>query len=656
MDRNSSPPITSGNIGVALFIGSVALLMLGLQPILLGELVDKHLITMEGVGLVAMGEIVALGLGVALGDALLPVSRYRLIAVAAALLATVFDAATLFATNDGEFLAIRALAGVTTGVMLWTATAIIVRTRTPDRLAAIFMTVQTVTQMGVAMLLARFAVPHGGWQGGFQVLAAIVLFTALPALWLPRRLTPLAPVSGNVEKVTWSMARLLPLAIAFLQMAALGSLWAYLEPVALRVGFDAQGAQSLVSDVLFMQVLGGVTAVWLIRRFHVVFTLGLGSAVLAAVAGSIYLLPAGATSKFSLLCAVFGFTWLFLTPFHIGLALRADGRGRVAMLIPAAQLVGSAFGPLVASFVVGTGNAGPVPLVSLCFAFGAMIVVAFGRKLWTKAEPTAAEAYTGKVVLVAGASSGMGRTFALRLAGEGAFIAVTARRKERLDTLASEIEQRGGRCLALAADAEDPAAAAAVVAACIERFGRIDLALLNAGGAPALDMRKMDASGVTAYMRSNYDTVVNYLFPVMNQMVKQRGGVIAHTNSLAGFLGVPLQGPYSAAKGALRLLFDTCRIEFSHYGIRFVSIYPGFVATEKTANDGMPAPLEISEDEAVDHILRAVRHQRSDYLFPLSMNLMVKLASVLPKPVTNWVLHFDVPRLPEPCDEPSVPR
>jgi NADP-dependent 3-hydroxy acid dehydrogenase YdfG len=252
-----------------------------------------------------------------------------------------------------------------------------------------------------------------------------------------------------------------------------------------------------------------------------------------------------------------------------------------------------------------------------------------------------------KVVLIAGASSGMGRALALRLANEGAHLIVTARRKERLASLASEITQRGGQCLALAADAQDPDAAAHVVAAGIAHFGRIDLAVLNAGGAPALDMRQMTASDVTAYMRSNYDTVVNYLFPILAQMVKQQGGVLAHTNSLAGFLGVPLQGPYSAAKGALRLLFDTCRLEFAPFGIRFISIYPGFVATEATASDGMPAPLEISEAQAVDHILFALRKQRSDYLFPWSLRWLVRLAGVLPKSWTNWILHFEVPPVPK---------
>jgi hypothetical protein len=391
MSSEPSPRIASPDIAVALFAGSVALSMLGLQPILLGELVDKHLITLEGVGIVAMGEIMALGVGAALSDAMLPVSRYRLVAVAAALLAAGFDLTTLYANNDGRFTLVRAFAGLAEGVVLWSATAMIVRTSKPDRLAAIFMVVQTLSQTGMAVLLARFAVPHGGWRAGFEVLAAVTLFTLLLALSLPRRLAPLAAANESAGKLRWTAACLLPLAAAFLQMAALGSLWAYLEPIGLSAGFDAQGAQSVTSEVLLMQVAGGIAAVWLVRRFGAASTLALGGAVLVAAAAGIHLLPAGETTKFAVLCGIFGFAWLFLMPFHVSLALRADATGRVAMLVPAAQLVGSAFGPLVASMTVGGNDAGAVPMVSFSFAGSATILLLLGRTLWTKPAPALVE-------------------------------------------------------------------------------------------------------------------------------------------------------------------------------------------------------------------------------------------------------------------------
>jgi NAD(P)-dependent dehydrogenase (short-subunit alcohol dehydrogenase family) len=251
--------------------------------------------------------------------------------------------------------------------------------------------------------------------------------------------------------------------------------------------------------------------------------------------------------------------------------------------------------------------------------------------------------FAGKVILIVGASSGMGRVLAKRLAAEGAKVVVTARRQALLDALADEIRRAGGECLALAADATKEEEAAGVVARTVERHGRLDVIYLNAGGAPALDMRFMQASEINAYMRSNYDVVVNYLFPALQQMMKQGGGYVGHTNSLAGFLGVPLQGPYSAAKGAAMLLIDTCRVEFKRYGVKFITVYPGFVATEKTQGDGMPAPLEISQDKAVDHILHALRSEKAEYLFPFSMRVLIRLAQILPKKVVLWILGKTLP-------------
>ena len=90
--------------------------------------------------------------------------------------------------------------------------------------------------------------------------------------------------------------------------------------------------------------------------------------------------------------------------------------------------------------------------------------------------------FKNQVVLIVGASSGMGRALALRLAAEGAHVVATARRKDKLDNLAAEIAQAGGRCLAIAVDAQDPAAAEQLVQHVVHQLGRIDLVLLNAGG------------------------------------------------------------------------------------------------------------------------------------------------------------------------------
>ncbi|WP_233465432.1 MFS transporter [Paraburkholderia madseniana] len=367
------------NIVAALSIGSIALLMVGLQPILLGAMVDTRHASLQGVGIIAMSEIVALGIGVVLGDALLPIGRLRVITLLAALVISGLDVLTARLTGDTPLAAIRAAAGLGEGVLVWVATCVIVRSRAADRLAGIFLTVQTLAQAGVATVFARAVIAYGGWQGGFDMLGALAL---LPCVLLLRLPTTLKPLSHHASQpFAWSVTSAMPLLIAFVQMAALGSLWAYLEPIGQHAGLDAQAAQTAVSAVLFMQVVGGIVSAAAVRYVDNMLTLIVGAFVLALIPTGMLLLPSGHIASFIALCGVFGFAWLFLMPFHIGLALRLDRSGRVATLTPGVQLLGTAFGPLVSSLVVKGDDAGPVPFVTLGFAVGSIVVATAAQML-----------------------------------------------------------------------------------------------------------------------------------------------------------------------------------------------------------------------------------------------------------------------------------
>lgn len=248
-----------------------------------------------------------------------------------------------------------------------------------------------------------------------------------------------------------------------------------------------------------------------------------------------------------------------------------------------------------------------------------------------------------KTLLVVGASSGIGRAVAMQLAKGRNRIIVCARRQAELDSLKLEVEAFGSQCLAIACDALNEEAAKQTIENSIQAFGAIDAALLNVGDGPSFNMSKTTVKEITHNMDLNYTTMVNFLVPLMAHMKENRSGLIAHTNSLAGFLGLPMQGPYSAAKAACRILMDTCRTELKPFGIKFVSAYPGFVATERVADDGIPAPFEISEQAAAGHIIKAMTKERADYLFPLVTGSLIRLALILPKRMTGFVLSKSVP-------------
>jgi predicted MFS family arabinose efflux permease len=360
-------------VAAALAIGSVALLMLGVQPIALGELVEARRVSLEGVGLVAMGEIVAIGIGSLVGDAMLRVAWLRGATVVAALLAAALDLLSAFANGDGQMLALRVAAGVPEGVLVWCATAVIVRTADPARVAGVFVVVTALVQAAFGLLLANVVIPGHGWRGVFTALALASLLPAGLTFVLRSRLAPLA--APAVSGFRWSARTLRPLAVVFLQLAALGSFAAYLEPLGKAAGLDSRAAQTLVAGMLAMQVVGGVAGTAAVRRWPANAALFFASIALAAIGATAHGLPTGQAHAFMLAAAALGFVWLFMQPFQFALTFEADGSGRLGTLVPAAQLLGSAFGPLVASFVVAGDDASAVPLVGVAFAQAAASLV-----------------------------------------------------------------------------------------------------------------------------------------------------------------------------------------------------------------------------------------------------------------------------------------
>lgn len=244
----------------------------------------------------------------------------------------------------------------------------------------------------------------------------------------------------------------------------------------------------------------------------------------------------------------------------------------------------------------------------------------------------------GKTVLITGASSGIGREIALQLATQGNNLVVTARRQGRLEELAREVEAAGSQCLVHAADAIDPSACVSVIEAAVAKFGGIDVAVLNAGGGKAMTMATASSADVLRIMRMNYDTFVNFLCPVIDQM-REPGGVIAYTGSPAGYFGLPNSGPYSAAKAAGRVLVDTCRIELAGTGVHFVALYPGFTQTEGFDPDDVPVKsLIIALERTGREMIRAIERRSSHHMFPKRIKWLILLARFMPEPIRRWLL------------------
>ena len=184
-----------------------------------------------------------------------------------------------------------------------------------------------------------------------------------------------------------------------------------------------------------------------------------------------------------------------------------------------------------------------------------------------------------RTALITGASSGIGEATARALAREGYALALIARRKDRLDLLVKEIEEAGGRALAIAADLADDEATQRAAQEAISFLGRVDLLVNNAGYSPGAAIEQCTRQELRHIFDVNLLSALQLIGAVTPQMRAQGGGRIINLGSVAGFVPAPLAIPYAATKVGLHAATDALRLELGRFGITLSLVIPGFVDT-----------------------------------------------------------------------------
>ena len=187
---------------------------------------------------------------------------------------------------------------------------------------------------------------------------------------------------------------------------------------------------------------------------------------------------------------------------------------------------------------------------------------------------------TGRVVVITGASSGLGEATARHLAERGATVVLGARRADRLKALVDEITRAGGTASAVATDVTDSAQVQALVDTAVERYGGIDVMLNNAGIMPhsPLERRKIDDWNRTIDI--NIKGVLYGIAAALPHMQRQKSGHIINVSSVAGHKVGKGNAVYAATKTAVRVLSEGLRQEVKPWNLRTTIISPGAVATE----------------------------------------------------------------------------
>jgi short-subunit dehydrogenase len=251
----------------------------------------------------------------------------------------------------------------------------------------------------------------------------------------------------------------------------------------------------------------------------------------------------------------------------------------------------------------------------------------------------------GKVVVVTGASMGIGEAIVQRFVGEGASVVLASRDMSRLE----EARQRVGgmeRTLAVVCDVTVRAQIDALLAAAIERFGRVDVWVNNAGFGLIDSVERMDMAACRRMFDTNLFGAIECMQVVAPVFKQQRSGAILNVSSVAGILSVPYMGAYGATKHALNCIGGAMRLELTPYGVHVNTICPGYVQTDFNANavwgsenmrlggsrkHGVPAA------RVADAVWKAYRCNRRLLMVPWNYNLLVGLYRLLPG-LFNWVL------------------
>ena len=196
-------------------------------------------------------------------------------------------------------------------------------------------------------------------------------------------------------------------------------------------------------------------------------------------------------------------------------------------------------------------------------------------------EYTSSNHLTGKVAVITGASSGIGRAVARALAGEGAAVVLAARRRERLETDAKDLQGRGTRALAVPTDVTSLADMQALVTTTLEAFGRVDIFVNNAGIMPLSPLTETRVEDWTRMVDVNVNGVLHGIGAVLPHMLEQGSGHIVNVGSIAGRRPFPGGTVYAATKFAVRCLSWGLHLELgAEHGIRTTDIQPGYVDTE----------------------------------------------------------------------------
>lgn len=264
--------------------------------------------------------------------------------------------------------------------------------------------------------------------------------------------------------------------------------------------------------------------------------------------------------------------------------------------------------------------------------------------------PAGVSGFAGQVVLITGASSGIGAALAREWARRGADVALCARRTDRLEEVARDCRALGRRAIVVACDVTRDGDLERAVAAARSALGKIDVLVANAGFGVAGSLESLALDDYRRQLETNVFGVLRTIYAGLDEIRRTRGRLVL-VGSVSGHVAMPGSSPYSMSKFALRALAESLGPELARHGVAVTLVSPGFVESEirqvdnrgvrhADARDPAPVWLQMPAATAAQHIVRAVARRRREAVITGHAKVVVFLQRHVP-----WLIAAGVRRL-----------
>ena len=245
----------------------------------------------------------------------------------------------------------------------------------------------------------------------------------------------------------------------------------------------------------------------------------------------------------------------------------------------------------------------------------------------------------GKKAAVTGASSGIGRATALRLAQEGADLALLARNKQRLDQVAAQCRDLGVKAHVVRCDTTSRDQVNSAVAESLAVLGALDIFHCNAGIYLRRPACELQMEQIRKIMEVNFYGYLNCVYAILPHFLAKREGCIVATLSMDGKKGVPPDAAYAASKFALNGFFQVLRQELRDSGVHVATIFPSRMDTPQIAHVDCPGLTPKGDPRQVaEAVLKAIVHRRKEIVVPAHAKLL-ELADTLSPSLGDWMVR-----------------